>query len=170
MAKGHNNWDFTESLFLVSSHCILLWLKATIIEILQRGYLWPLVITNYYGERIFWPLVTTVYYAQKPEQLRCHREAICGLWLLQFIMAKVQNHWGMTEGLFVSTGSYNSLWPKATIFEISLRGYLWPLVPTIHYGQRLFVAAGRYSLLCPNATTIEMLQIYYLQPLVATDH
>ena len=84
--------EILQSLFFASSHCILLWLKATIIEILQRGYLWPLVITNYYGERIFWPLVTTVYYAQKPEQLRCQREAIRGLWLLQFIMAKVQNH------------------------------------------------------------------------------
>ena len=83
-----------------------------------------------------WPFPTTVHCARRTKHLRSHREAIFGLWPPQFIVPEGHNIWEVTERLFVALGHHSSLYPKATTFEKSQRGYLWPLATTVHCAWR----------------------------------
>ena len=77
------------------------------------------------------------------------------------------NVWEITERLFMfGQGHISSLWPEATTFEKSQRGYSWLVkAVSIHCDQwhniwkiteRLFMAGqGRISSLWPEATTFE---------------
>ena len=97
MSKGNSNWDVTDRLFVASGCYGSLWLKSTTIEISWRGFLRPLVTTvPFMAKNYLWPLVATVPYVQRQQQLRCHRDSIGSLWLLQFIMAIGHSNWDVT--------------------------------------------------------------------------
>ena len=103
-------------------HHSSLWPKTATFECSQRGYLYQ--------------SATTVHFGQRQQHLKVHREAICIIRPLLFIVAKDSNIRKFTARLFVSFGHHNSLWSKTATFESSQRGYLCQSATTVHCGQR----------------------------------
>ena len=120
MTEGHISWDVTKSLFVSNCRDSSLWLKPTVFEMSQRGYMQPITATVQYGWRT--------------QYLRCHKESICDLLLRQFIMTEGHSIWDVTMRLFVTYCWHSLLWLKATVFEMLQRGYLQPIAAdTVHY-------------------------------------
>ena len=54
----------------------------------------------------------------------------------QFAVSRDHNIWVVTESVFMASGHHSSLWPKATTFEKSHRGYSWPKITPVRCSQR----------------------------------
>ena len=158
MTEGHISWVVTESLFATYCWDSSLWLKPTVFEMSQRGYMQPITATVQYGWRTqylrchkesicdilltqfimteahsIWDVTKslfatyccteTVHYDWWQQYLICHREAICNLLQPKFNMAEGHSIWEVTERLYATYCFHSSLWLKATIFDMSQRGY-----------------------------------------------
>ena len=135
--------------------------------IMAKGYVWLLVTTVHFSQNTttikmsqrgyMWYLFDTVY-GQKLQKFWCHRDAIWGLCLLQFVMPK-----GFLQplGTIVYYGQRTS---HLRCHRDAICGF-WSLQFTMAKGhnnwnvpERLFAASSHYSLLWPKTTTIEMSQ------------
>ena len=164
--EGHNIWEVTERLFVAFAHHSSLCLKATAFEKSQRLFvalghhtsLCPKATIFEKSQRGYlWSLLTTVHCARMSQHLRSHKEAICGLCPPQLIVPEGHNIWEVTESLFEAFAHRSSLWPKATIFEKSQRGYFWPLPTTVHLWYMLqFVSFAYHSSLCLKARVVKL--------------
>ena len=81
----------------------MLWLKPRTFEMSQRGYLQSVSII--------------ICCDQRPQHLRGHKEAICGLQLIDHCDQRPQHLRGHRDS--AAFGCHSSLWPKATTIERS---------------------------------------------------
>ena len=93
----------------------------------RQSLLCPKAITFLNSQRGYLrPDTTTVSCDLRPQHFWSHKEDICGLWPPQFVVAKGQNIFEVTERIFAAGVRHSSLWPKALTFLKSQRGYLRP--------------------------------------------
>ena len=104
---------------MIRGHFSLLWLKATIFERLQKGYLWPEATKVRCGLRVQYlrRKVATVCCGQMPEYLWAHREATCNQLPLKFIVIKSYSIWVITETIFTTRCCPSLLCLMATTFQ-----------------------------------------------------
>ena len=118
----------------------------------------------------------TVRCGRRKQYLTGHKETIHGQSSPQFIVANGHNMWKVTKRLCVFKGRHSSLWPMATTFEKSQRGYASPKTTTICCGQWSQHLKGHsetmhirrhHNFLWPTATIVEMSQRGYEHPKAA---
>ena len=144
VAKGHNlATTFIKSIFsgLEIRTCFMIFIKYGLLTLyIQRGFSLtsdttfdcgqrPQFVHNIYKvtERLFIDKWHHIWLWAKatiwPQHLYSHREAIHLQVTPHFIVAKGHNIYKVTERLFIDKWHHISLWPKATKFINSQRGY-----------------------------------------------